>query len=278
MTEDCPECGATLRWDAHTCISCGAVPAPPNVRFAERAIEAAALSLSWARALELASSNKATAEVERLDHLAKHSKMVINRKLRALSEWINSDDELYVNFYKLRERGLEYEDNVYNRQRVSAENTISPNFFDQLVVGALTIDGRGMTYYGEYTILIRQDRIASRASVFWENPFIFNKNHSIISGEDPPVGYRAPWGERNKIVVAKLAGDVKPGDGDAALAALVMGPDRAAKDCDFVEVHVHKHIHANEIEAVIAPSEIPADDEDAWEFLRDKLATKSIKC
>lgn len=278
MTDNCSNCKSTIPLDADRCTKCGADVAPPNVRFAARATEAKALSSLVAIAQEAAAANGVSAEIVRLENLAKNSQMVINRKLRALSDWINSEDELYLNFYKLKEKGIAYKYDIYNRQRISAENTISPIFFDRLIIGALTVDGQGMSYYGKYTVVIRSTDIERRASVFWENPFIFNKKHNIISGEDPPEGYRAPWQEREKVVIAKLADAIKPGDNDHALSILVMGPDRNTADCNFVEVHVYNQIHVNEIERVIPPHAIPEDEENAWEFLREKLAGKGISC
>ncbi|HEX8448988.1 MAG TPA: zinc ribbon domain-containing protein [Allosphingosinicella sp.] len=278
MSDQCPNCRREIDLHERFCPFCTADAKPPNVRFAERTSEAAALA-----GLEAAADSKVAAagtqvEQERLVELARTSELVINRGLRSLAHWVEGEDELYVNFYKLKERGVRMANDVFNRQRISAENTISPTFADQLVIGALTVDGRGMDYYGGYSVLVREEAIRTRATVFWENPFEFNKRMKIVSGQDPPEGYRAVWGERHRLASAKLSERLTKGADDGDLAKLMMGPDRSARDCDFIEVHVWQDIHADAIRAVVPPDTIAEADRSEWEHLREKLVKKGAVC
>lgn len=278
MIDPCPNCGREIPLDDRICDYCAADAKPPNVRFAERPGEVRALAALDAAASGLAASAGREAERSRLAELVRASKLVINRKLRSLALWVESDDELYVNFYKLKQRGVRMTNDVYNRQRLSAENTISPTFADQLTIGALTVDDRGMDYYGGYSVLIREEAIRLRATVFWENPFEFNKRMKIVSGEDPPEGYRAVWEERHRLANAKLATQLPDGADDDVLANLVMGPDRSVESCDFIEVHIHGDIHADCIERVVPPKTIPKEERSPWKHLQRKLAKKGAAC
>lgn len=278
MIDPCPNCAREIPLDGRLCDYCMADAKPPNVRFAERKGEVERLGKREENAAAAATAAGTRAEQARLVELVRASKLVINRRLRSLSLWLESEDELYVNFYKLRERGVRMSNDVFNRQRISAENTISPTFADQLVIGAITIDGRGMNYYGDYSVLVCDDAIRVRATVFWENPFEFNQRMNVVSGKDPPEGYRAPWSDRHKLASAKLTGQLVQGAGDAALAALVMGPDRSSEQCDFIEVHVWGDIHAEAIESVLPPDTIPDEDRSLWDHLRSKLARKGCIC
>lgn len=278
MSDLCPNCAREVALDERVCRICGADALAPNVRYASRDGEIAALAKREKRAVSAAKKKKAVAALDRLRDLAQTSRLVINRKLRALSLWVESDDELYVNFYRLRQLGVRMVDDRFNRHRISAENTISPLFFEQLVVGALTIDGKGMPYYGGWSVLIRDADIRVRATVFWENPFTFNKRKRIVSGDDPPEGYRTTWGRRDSLAVAKLGDRLDSTDDDSQLAKRFMGPDRASEHCDFIEVHVHGPIHADAIEEVVEPSHMSAADRTDWKHLRKKLEAKGIIC
>ncbi|WP_380784903.1 hypothetical protein [Sphingomonas sp. R86521] len=248
------------------------------MRLASRAAEVAALAEREAEATETATRNGATGVLGRLRTRAEDSKMVINRKLRSLSRWVNSEDELYLNFYGLRKRGMKAVDDRYNRQRVSAENTVSPGFYEDLIVGALTIDDQGMSYYGPWSVIIRDDHIRPRASVFWENPFPFLKRMKVISGDDAPEGFRAPWSARSRLAVAKLGGRLNADDDEDAIAETFIGPDRGSEHCDFIEVHVYHELHVDGIERIEAPVLVPSGERTEWEFLRKKLSAKGVVC
>lgn len=278
MADSCPNCAREIGLEDRLCTYCHSDARPPNVRFAMRAGEAKALAANERKAVNAAKKKGVLKEIDALRQRAGDSKLVINRKFRALEAWLASENELYVNFYKLKELGVKMIDDQFNRQRISAENTISPGFFRQLVVGALTIDGEGMSYYGDWTVIIRDDAIRARASVFWDNPFTFNKEKKIISGEDPPEGYRAPWEARADLAVAKLGGQLGTDGNGAPLESLFMGPDRTHADCRFIEVHIHGDIHADAIESVTPPKRMSPTDRTEWKVLRAVLSSKGCVC
>ncbi|WP_231420772.1 hypothetical protein [Sphingomonas sp. Leaf205] len=278
MADTCFNCGRSLSLGDRLCTYCSADVLPPNVRSASRAGEVAALAERETEAIKAAASNGATDVLMRLRTHAEESRLVINRKLRSLSLWVNSEDELYLNFYQLKKRGVKSVDDRYNRQRVSAENTVSPGFYEELTVGALTVDGEGMSYYGPWSVIVRDDHIRLRASVFWSNPFLLLQSEKVISGDDLPEGFRAPWSARSRLAVAKLGSRLSAADDDDAIATRFMGPDRSSEHCDFIEVHVHHEIHVDGIERIKEPALIPPIDRTEWEFLREKLSAKGVVC
>jgi hypothetical protein len=53
---------------------------------------------------------------------------------------------------------------------------------------ALTLDNHGLKRYGNYFVILKDQEMATRASVFEENPFDFRLNHNVIEsvfGQQP---------------------------------------------------------------------------------------------
>jgi hypothetical protein len=155
--------------------------------------------------------------------------------------------------------------------RISAENTVSPNFYNELSYGALSLDSFGMEYYGPYCVVLNEQLIAHRASVFEENPFEFNRRHSVISGQMPPAGHRAPWARRDQLAVGKLAAKITSGMRDADFPDVLIEPRRAEADCDFIEVHIYGPIHKAAIKHVTGPVPTMRPDRAIWNQVKRKL-------
>ncbi|MGH6615752.1 hypothetical protein [Sphingomonas sp.] len=271
MKEACPICTRMIQIDQRQCSYCFSDIGFPNVRYAMRAEECTALEHRLAAAQKVIEEANLQYEYDLLLFMTEKSKLVINRKFRQLSHWLYSENRLYRNFYKRRQSGESYTEDEFNLQRISAENTVSPLFYDQLNYAAITVDGVGMPYYGEYSIIVREDAIAHRTTVFEENPFIFSERHGIVSGKMPPPGYRTVWDRRAKLIAAKLAERLSKGACDADIAELVMNRNRGAATCDFVEAHVYGDILLDCIETVVGPKPASRPDRIAWRHMRQLL-------
>ena len=272
MSDACPTCGRSVLSELRFCKFCTGDAGFPNVRWANLKPEVTALSRRAAKARRAAIKSGTLAEHDRLVAMAQTSQLVINRKLRQLASWINRDNKLYLNFYKLKKLDPSYTEDIWNMQRNSAENAVNPLFYDDLSIAAITVDGVGMSYYGEYSIFVSENAIANRTTVFEENPFTFNKRHRVIAGKMAPAGFRAPWQNRAALASAKLGAKLTPGATDADLAELVMARTRGASDCDFIEAHVYGEIHAECIVSVVGPRPKVRSEFIIWRDLKRQLA------
>ena len=277
MKDICPTCTREVRLDQRHCGYCTADAGYPNVRYATRPEEVASLRKRAERVRKAVRRRKLQAEHDLLLALGGQSRLVINRGLRQLSDWLESSNKLYETFYRRKNKGEQFKEDVWNLQRIAAENTISPHFFEHLTIAAISADGIGMSYYGDYSIVVREDAIAHRTTVFEENPFHFNTRHKVISGQAPPPGYRAPWPERGVLVSAKLGGQIKPGATRDDLADLLMSRSRGEAECDFVEAHVYGDIHSECIDAVIGPPPTQRADRLIWTRLKRLLAKNGAR-
>lgn len=259
----CGKCGWPVGLRERECIVCKIDVGFPNVRFASRECEKSAL----AERFERARADLLSPELfEECCSKLMSSSAVMNRKLGPLFDWVNGQQQLFSTFHRQVQAGHRAPArDGYDQQRQAAESTISPYFFEDLNIAALSLDGHGMEYYGPYTVELRDSTFAHRASVFTENPFRFAERYQVTSGSQPPFGHRAPWNQRHLVAMAKVAPQLGEG---VQLADVLMSRDRNSDQCDFVEVHIFGSLHASSIARVTGPA--PADPEDAILWRRIK--------
>ncbi|MDO9058435.1 MAG: hypothetical protein Q7U92_05355 [Bradyrhizobium sp.] len=171
------------------------------------------------------------------------SRAVMNRRLDDLHSWSVSNSQFFASFHsQVRDGVIAARENGWDEQRTSAENTINPIYFEKLQVAALCLDDLGMSYYGPYCVVLRDQLIANRASVFEENPFLFCKKHAVYSGATPPLGFRATWANRASLAKAKCGNNVLPNTDPSEFPAILMSSDRDSDKCDFIEVHSRSRV------------------------------------
>ncbi len=270
--DPCGKCGAAVPLNQRTCGVCNTDAGFPNVRMASRSTEREALKERVTKARTDAASREASTELAAFERAVSQSNAVMNRRFGSLSSWVNGDNPLFVNFYQQVDiLGREPDGSGWDQQRGAAEAAISPFFYNDLNVAALSLDGRGMPYYGEYSVSLLTVTIEDRASVFEENPFIFNERHHVVAGRTPPPGYRAPWSEREILAAAKLQSQITAGMAADQFPSILMGPDRASEDCDFIEVHIFGAVSRQGIEKVVGPLPANKAEKALWRQTKRKL-------
>jgi hypothetical protein len=272
LTVKCSNCGEDVPAAARHCVVCDFDVGYPNVRLAERPEEVAALVSRAAAARTTANARDIESELIAFAKSVQISKAVTNKSLGALHSWLTDANPLMITFHQQVRAKLRIpEENIWDQQRASAENTVNPNFYEHISFGALTLDHFGLTHYGPYSISLKEDLITRRTSVFEENPFLFCQRHAIISGQPIPIGYRTVWSNRQELAVAKLESKVQKGQGLTAFTNILMEPRRDDPNCDFIEVHIFGTIHKAVIEHVAGP--MPREDADRalWKKVKRQL-------
>lgn len=157
------------------------------------------------------------------------------RRLDEARRIVTSDRQLFSTYYKGLETGLEAPDHdSWDGWRRLADETLFPAYRDQIRFAALSLDGVGALSYGEFSLTLRDEMIAHRASLFERNSaqLLAELNYTL------PPGYRAVWEDRAKLGIAKLAARVNPGTTEADFSQLVLRQGKTSGEEDFVEVHV----------------------------------------
>ncbi len=99
---------------------------------------------------------------------------------------------------------------------------------------ALSVDQLGVANYGEYAVVLRDDMISHRASVFQENTGVyFFKNPGAA-----PKGFRSNWVERGKLCVAKLEDRLTSASTPGDFPKLILKAAPNPLDDEFLEVQV----------------------------------------
>jgi hypothetical protein len=97
----------------------------------------------------------------------------------------------------------------------------------------LSLDGLGLSHYGDCALVLRESMIAHRASVFEENSSIFARRWGY---EALPPGYRAVWKNRGRVAVAKLADGIEVSSSEKDFPNLLLRCGAVPGEDHFVEV------------------------------------------
>jgi tetratricopeptide (TPR) repeat protein len=258
VSEECRHCAETIPAVERSCPVCGQDAGFPNVRRAERLEESAALLVRLEDAYKAATARRSELQLKAFESAVDGSEAVMNRSLGALLSWTAEGGPLLTTFHSQVRAGARLlQDNQWDEQRISAENTINPRYFEDLNLSALCLDRTGMQHYGPYAVTLKTSLISYRTSVFEENPFLFNRRHTVYSGDKCPVGYRATWENRSKLAAAKLAPKINQDTTNSHFPAMLLAQDTTnAGDDDFIEVHTYGPLHQRTIQHVMGMVEV----------------------
>ncbi len=249
----CPVCSEEVRPHERHCAACQTDCGFPNVRAAEQDGERQALADRVADAEHQAGKDGTAPLVAKLREAARRSRAVRVRSLDEVYALVKSDDKLMGTFYDLKGAGLlRPSASEMEASRQSAEPLLFLNYHEKIQFAALTLDDTGLFNYGNCAMIFQEAKIANRATVFQENCVLFCQRHALGPGKTTvPPGYRATWGHREDLVVAKLGPrlGVHTQESDFPSILLSSGSD-PSKD-DFVEVHIYDRLHRSALEYVV---------------------------
>jgi hypothetical protein len=248
----------------------------PNVRAAQDGEERAALGERYRIAVEAAATRGCAEVVRAFESAAKSSRAVMARPLREAERLASSDLQLYSTYYKLIEAGIQLPSGEkWDRLRQLADVALFGSFnAPNIRFAALSTDDEAPANYGECCLVLREDRIAYRASLFEDNSAIFmaKKRYAVVSG------YRSTWEERAMLCVAKLAGHLQRDTPASRFASLLMEGGATSEDDRFVEVHIWGPMTRRTLQKVRMMS-VPRDGRPGkarLKALRDRLAEVGV--
>src|SRR5437764_605412 len=159
---NCPACGADVPSHVDRCIVCGGDVGFPNVRAAENAAEEAALAARLRAAKTTASARGVLNVLEDFGCAVEKSQAVLARPLGDLDSFVKSKNALYVNFHsQVRAGGRTPENNDWDRGRAAAESTVHPLYFERINYTALSLNGIGVRWWGDYSITLKEPHVAA---------------------------------------------------------------------------------------------------------------------
>lgn len=269
----CPECDTEIPYAARACVGCGLDIGFPNARAADREDEVEALR-ERVRYAQLAAKERGCAnELEAFGTAVSESQAVMSRSIAALDGFVCNHQGAMATYYKMVRAEIRIpEDNEYDANRARVDGTINPHGVHEMIqCAALSLDGKGVRWYGDYAVTFRDKMIAARSTVFEENPFLFCDKHPIPSTGAVPPGYRATWARRSELAMAKLHPRIRAGMTTVDFPAILVEQGAKSADSDFIEVHIYGQIHPRAVERVIGPKPGNAADRVIWKRVKRNL-------
>jgi hypothetical protein len=208
---------------------------------AEQAAEVNALGKRYKSAFAEAGSRGVGDSLSAFESALANSRAVIARSARELLRLATADHEIYGTYYKLIDAGLRLpEGNKWDALRAVVDSAMFPNYKEQIRFAALSLDGVGLSHWGEFSITLRSNMIAHRATAFEENSVLFMKHHDIkmVESNSLPEGYRATWENRGRLCVAKLGERIDNNTKPEEYSAVLLRQGTTPEQDEFVEVHI----------------------------------------
>lgn len=276
----CPECGHDIQQPASCCPHCGRPGVFWNVIAAGEKAERAALERRYQAAKRDAAARKADDSLQDLEDAVAASRAVIARSEGEVFRLASSHRQLYSTYYQLIEAGIRLpEGDQWDVVRELADTVLFPGYKREMRFAALSLDGAGLSNYGPCSIVLRDNMISHRASVFEENSVLFMEKRGIKISRPPnlPKGYRAAWDERAKLGVSKLAGKIDSATRSDEYSGLLLKQGATSEDDEFIEVHIWGPMTVLTMERVIVTDPNPRHRATIVKALKAKLAKHNVQ-
>ena len=247
----------------------------PNVCEVNCHEEVKALKKRYEQAKQQAHQNGGP--IEEFEQAIDNTCAVINTDLETVYNLLYKKS-FYKNYYDLCKEGIKN----FSLDREMVDNVLFREFKECIRFAALSLDGLGLSNYGEYSLCLKNQKMSTRASLLEENSYDFYDKyveHKTRSKKSPiKPGYRAIWPNRYQLAIAKLADQINETTDNKQFAQLLLKDTDQRKTDEFIEVHIYGTITTQEIESVKAPPldnlDLDEDDEIFYETVAERLGTQ----
>jgi len=249
--ETCPNCQCECELTEDFCVVCAYFLGYPNVRIAKRQEEVSSLSERYEKARSEAEELGFIQKFEKIEEQIRKSVAVINVPFNYLYTFMMDDRQLYSNYYGLVDGEVrKAAKEEYDRQRRVVDSLLFGSYADKIRFGVLSLDGSGLTSYGNFAMRLSNFAIERRSSVLEENSFQFVRKLEIRLSKPIPTGHRAGWDERHKLAMCKIFSELEdPLDQEQYQSLLVKNTCDRQKD-GFIEVHIYGPFNNKAVDSV----------------------------
>ena len=146
-----------------------------------------------------------------------------------------------------------------------------PFYKKQIRFAALSLDGKGASSWGNCALILKDDLIRDRATVFEQNSVYFCREHFDDLGKGLPQGYRATWENRHRLAVAKLGSRLNASTENSQFPVILISPGPSKHAEEFIEVHIYGSLHRHSVEDMAVSGPLRRADRLIFDNLRRKL-------
>jgi len=274
---DCIHCGKPVPAERRECQSCGEDNGFPNVRIAESPAEVTALDARLRDAEISATARNCRGVLDRFGVAVLSSRAVIARSLSIIQDLIDSDRRTYTGYQRQLASGSRIaEDNRYDLVRTQVEAALFPNCQTEMLFGFLSLGNSTLRGYGAFSMVLRDEMISHRATVFEENLLTLSTKLRLMLTDPIPSGYRAVWQRRHDLAKAKLHSEVTAVTQDADFPGILVADRGGTADSDFIEVHIFGPINRYTIERIYGENPRTREDRLIWSKMQRQLRAQGI--
>ena len=267
----CPHCKNKdpISSSSDSCPACQRELPAPNVRAASSEEEVTKLQERVKRAEEETFARGCRAILEDFATAVAGSKTVVCRPLTEIKSLLSNPLSVYQSYYKQIGSKMRLpENNEYDRHRHAVDALFFPGYADEIVFGALSLDGIGVIKFGPHSMVLKDEMINHRATVFERNTIEFAHDNKLPVAEPIPSGYRTTWNKRHDLSKAKLYSKLDDTTTPEDYPGILLEQSSGMNSDDFVEVHIYKGFNRAAIAQVTLGAGSSAED---------RLIIRSIK-
>lgn len=275
----CSECGSAIPHDREACPTCGINAGFPNVREVSSVVEKEALERRYNKAVREALVGGRDVRLEELSQASKDTRAVVAIDLDYLSGFMIKGEALYSTYALMVSGEIRKAASGENdRKRRIVEACCFSGYADKIRYAALSFDGKGLSSYGKFSLVLKDVAVKARATLLEENSYKFyDKFKGKIADKFPP-GYRAVWGERHKLAAAKLADRITVATTNQDFPGILLSCIGDRKTDDFIEVHIYGAFDNAAVETVVGNSRTSNKaDKAQLSVVKEKLLKKGVQ-
>lgn len=268
------ECKSIVPSNRRECPTCGRDCGFPNVRLASSAEEVEALQSRLQDAAASTGARQCEEQLTSFGESVQNAKAVIARSLSVVDDIVQSDRNYYTSYQNQVHSGArDPQENEWDRVRTQYEAALYPNFHNDIIFACLTLSQEGMSGYGGFSIILKDEMISHRSSLFEENPHTFIERHKLLMNKPFPPGHRAVWGTKTDLAKAKLHHKIDKKTTTLDHAAILQTDEGGTADGDFIEVHIYGSVSRGAVETVVGKRPKTLADRFIWKRVMSMLAT-----
>ena len=183
--------------------------------------------------------------------VSQDSHAVIARYATEVFSLAANDKTLYASFYELVQAGARLPaEGFWDKVRAVVDEKLFPYYKQHMRFAALSLDGQGLSHYGDCFFMLKDNMIAHRATVFEENSVVYMQRLKLTITDPLPAGFRAIWQDRGRLAVVKLADALALVTTAGDFPALLMSNGTKPEDDQFLEVHIYGSITIHSVAEV----------------------------
>lgn len=275
--QTCWHCGKQYLFSCENCLSCfKANQECPNIFQARQELDWLLKRYDLAR--ESARQKGCLVQLDALEEACINGEVVINRELKTIAHLAESSNYLYTNYYeKIRSGSLIPGGNKWDTWRQMADAALFPGYFDKIKFAALSLDGNGLSHYGECTMVCNLRMIKDRTTFFHTNTTVFLLDippRELV--DNPRLGYRASLENVGILAGAKLANALKCDTQSDEFTALVQKSDPNPERDVMIEAHIYGTMNIDTLKQVRIKKPKRARSDRALKTLKEKLKKAGV--